>query len=215
MRDAHYSRIGNLPYCPRARMGQTSAVSICSSLYTLEWMAMPRSHRRKNGLALPAFASPASWVESLESRTLLAATTVSVVASIPTASESHRTTTGRGEFVFKRPTGDTTLPHSVRYAINGDSTATNGADFEVLSGKITIPAGKRGVAMNLFPINDTLHEPKETVIVSLKNQSTYSVGHRNALVTISDNDAIVTGPPVGWWDTNHHFRAPLTVNVGS
>jgi hypothetical protein len=159
------------------------------------------------------FATPSSLlVEPLEQRTLLAATTVSVVASIPAASESHRTTTGRGEFVFKRPTGDTTLPLVVRYAINGDSTATNGADFETLSGKVTIPAGRRSVAMNLFPINDSIDEPAERVIVSIKNQSTYSVVHRSAVVTIADND-----PPLsiqGWWDDKRHFRAPLDVSVG-
>src|SRR5262245_46299783 len=156
---------------------------------------------------------PSPLVEPLEQRTLLAATTVSVVASIPAASESHRTTTGRGEFVFKRPTGDTTLPLVVRYAINGDSTATNGADFETLSGKVTIPAGRRSVAMNLFPINDTIDEPAETVIVSVKNQSTYSVVHRNAVVTIADNDPVASTQ--GWWDDKRHFRAPLVVNVGA
>lgn len=151
--------------------------------------------------------------EPLEQRTLLAATTVSVVASIPAASESHRTTTGRGEFVFKRPTGDTTLPLVVRYAINGDSTATNGVDFETLSGKVTIPAGRRSVAMNLFPINDTIDEPAERVIISVKNQSTYAVAHRNAVVTIADNDAPVSTQ--GWWDDKRHFRAPLDVSVGA
>src|SRR4029079_17256423 len=90
-----------------------------------------------------------------------------------------------------------------------------GADFDTLRGKVTIPAGKRSVAMNLFPINDSIHESKETAIVSLKNQSTYIVGHRNAVVTISDNDPVPTGPPAGWWDKGHHFRAPLTVSVGS
>ena len=59
-------------------------------------------------------------VEPLESRVLLAATVVSVVSTFTNASESHRTTSGRGEYVFKRPTGDTTQPLTIKYALNGD-----------------------------------------------------------------------------------------------
>ncbi|MBC8106884.1 MAG: hypothetical protein H7Z14_09870 [Anaerolineae bacterium] len=152
-------------------------------------------------------------IESLESRQLLAATLLTVVATQPDASESNRTTTGKGVLIFSRIKGDTSVPLTIKYAINGLSTAQNSVDFETLNGRVTIPAGKRSVSLGLVPINDSIDEPIENVQISIKDLPTYSVKTRHAYLRIKDND-----PPVstqGWWNTSYRFRAPITVDVGS
>jgi hypothetical protein len=151
----------------------------------------------------------------LEQRTLLAAAlpVVTIVATQPDCAEANRTTTGRGVCTASR-TGSTAKQLIVKYAVNGNSTATDTVDFDHLEGLLTIPAGKKSAFIKITPVNDSIDEPTERIMISLKAKSTYTLGSkRNANLTIRDND-----PPastVGWWDTNRHFRAPITVDVGS
>jgi hypothetical protein len=91
-----------------------------------------------------------------------------------------------GVFSITR-TGSTTASLDVFYTVTG--TATNGTDYTVLAGSITIPAGQSSAAVVVGPIDDTDVEGQETVILTLVDAAGYSVGTSNtATVTIADND---------------------------
>jgi len=90
---------------------------------------------------------------------------VTVHARDPHASEGS----GNGEpnparFRVKR-TGPTDAPLTVFYDLGG--TATNGEDYQELSGEVTIPVGKRSALILVLPIDDEIHEGVETVLVKL------------------------------------------------
>lgn len=157
-------------------------------------MTNRNSHRRNRSTRkLSSFRG----VESLESRTLLASATVTVAASFPNASETSPTRTGRGEFLFSRAGGSLASPLVVHYAVGNTSTATSGTDYQALSGTVTIPAGKKSVAINLIPVDDSTHENSETVVVNLTAGS-YKLGTpKTATVTIADNDPVSVGTTVG------------------
>jgi hypothetical protein len=97
-------------------------------------------------------------------------------------------------------TGNLSTKLNVQYTITG--TASNGVDYLVLSGALTIPANESSAIIRVVPIDDRLIEEKETVIVRLSQlfwfaqpppEDDYLVGTPNsALVTILDND---TSPP--------------------
>ncbi|NNC42741.1 MAG: hypothetical protein HKO03_05840, partial [Acidimicrobiia bacterium] len=53
----------------------------------------------------------------------------------------------------------------VSYEVDG--TATNGVDYELLSGTVTIPAGSGAVTMAIVPIDDSDNEGLETVTVAI------------------------------------------------
>lgn len=73
-----------------------------------------------------------------------------------------------GYFVFERadPT-KVDLPVTVQYKISEGSTATEGEDFEPLSGIATIPVGETGVKVPIFSLNDTLAEGRESILLEL------------------------------------------------
>jgi hypothetical protein len=64
-----------------------------------------------------------------------------------------------------RRAGDTNSELPVKYAVGG--TATNGVDFEFLSGLVTIPAGERKAPILVVPRGDRRLERIETVILKL------------------------------------------------
>jgi hypothetical protein len=91
-----------------------------------------------------------------------------------------------GVFMVTR-TGSTTASLDVFYTVTG--TATNGTDYTVLAGSVTIPAGQSSAAVVVGPIDDSDVEGPETVILTLVDAAGYSVGTSNtATVTIGDND---------------------------
>ncbi len=176
-------------------------------------------HRASNPKARQSSGGAFKAIEQLESRTLLAGTSIGIYADCPRggtpghASETLPNTKGRGVFIVKRPTGSTAQPLAVQYYVRYTSTAVSGQDFQAVSGSVTLPVGKRSVAFNLYPIDDQLDESSETVVMSLKPVS-FPVVHRNATLTIADNDE----PPLptsDWWDTSYHYRTSISVNVGS
>jgi hypothetical protein len=76
------------------------------------------------------------------------------------------------------------------------STATDGSDYTLASGSITIPAGSLG---GIFPIlnviDDNLVEGAETVTVLLEPIASSGVGIANTFtLTIADNDAVAPPP---------------------
>lgn len=142
------------------------------------------------------------------------ATTLGVYAGFPNASETLPTTTGRGQVIFKRPVGSTAQPLTVNYYVRNTSTATSGQDFEPVSGVAVIPADKRSVAVDVFPIDDAIDEPDETIVISVKDGN-YTVVHRSATITIADNDEPPPPIPDDWFVQDRHFRAPISVQAGS
>ena len=87
---------------------------------------------------------------------------------------------------------------TVFYRIGG--TASNGDDYDSLSGSVTIPADCSCAPINIHPIDDKLVEGNETVIVALEQPLVwpppYLVSWPGiAVVGIEDNDTINNQPP--------------------
>jgi hypothetical protein len=109
--------------------------------------------------------------------------TVTIKANDANAAEASAAT---GAFAVTR-TGATTAPLTVAYSVGG--TAATGTDYTALAGSVVIPAGTRSAVITVKPIDDTLIESAETVVVTLSAASTYLVGSpSSATVTIADND---------------------------
>ncbi len=86
-----------------------------------------------------------------------------------------------------RSTSNTSGAVPVAYSIGG--TATNGEDYESLSGEIIIPDGDSTVFIDIIPIDDNINEPRETVILTLRQNGWYTIGwHNEAIAYIADND---------------------------
>ena len=123
--------------------------------------------------------------------------TVTIAATTPNASETGPTP---GIFTVAR-SGDTSAPLTVNYTVSG--TATNGSDYNTLSSPVIISAGSPTATITVAPIDDSLVEGNETVIVTLASDPNYTLGTPNsATVTIADNDAppasiSVTSPKAG------------------
>jgi predicted extracellular nuclease len=111
--------------------------------------------------------------------------TVSITATDANAAESS-TTVNTGTFTLTR-TGDTTAALTVTYTIGG--TATNGIDYNGLTGSVVIPAGQTSATIVITPVNDGITEGNETVTLNLVDGASYDLGAVNntATVTIADN----------------------------
>ncbi|NEU76052.1 LysM peptidoglycan-binding domain-containing protein [Hassallia byssoidea VB512170] len=113
--------------------------------------------------------------------------TITISANDANASE---TLTGQianpGQFTFTR-TGSTTSALTVNYAVGG--TATNGVDYSTLTNSVTFTAGASTAIININPIDDSVFEGNETVVLALANNTNYVIGAaNNTTVVIADND---------------------------
>jgi len=95
---------------------------------------------------------------------------VTVAATDNVATEKGLTT---GTFTFYRG-GATTGSLTVSYQVTG--TATAGKDYKALGTRITFPVGKSQVTKTLVPLQDTLVEAAETIILTLQPSPLYAVG---------------------------------------
>jgi len=147
-------------------------------------------------MTVPSSASLGSYQLRLfanNSNTLLATSNAFNVIALPVVSitASDGTTTegtpsDTGVFTVSR-TGSTAAALTVSYTIGG--TATNGGDYDGLSGSVIIPIGAVSVPITVVPREDNLVEGNETVIITLTSSSAYTVGAPgSAAVTIVDND---------------------------
>ena len=108
--------------------------------------------------------------------------TVSITAGDRPASEDGM----KGRFIITR-NGCDADPLDVFVAVSG--TATPGTDYERLKGRIMIPAGQDSAAIEVVPIDDSILEGTETVVLTLASKTTYGVtGTGTATVSILDND---------------------------
>ncbi len=121
-------------------------------------------------VALDSFASEGPWTNSFTDPTIVRGTNTA-------------------EFAVRRA-GPTNDPITVRYHIGG--TASNGVDYAALSGEVVIPAGSRFARILVMPIEDTLVEGIETIVLELMRSASdaYTVGLANrAAAIIIDNDS--------------------------
>src|SRR5688572_2431109 len=92
-------------------------------------------------------------------------------------------------------TGPTNQPLTVRYAIGG--TATNGRDYETLTGTITIPAGSSTIELVVDVKNDTAVEGVEIVTARLTDGPGYVTGGDiDAVCVLQDTDRLT--PSIKW-----------------
>jgi glucose/arabinose dehydrogenase len=145
--------------------------------------------------------------------------TVTIAATDATATELNRTT---GTVTVSRTGGSTAAPLTVFYTVNG--TASGGSDYAALPGTITITAGAVSAPVRITPVNDTMMESDETVVLTLTPRPTYNIGAPGSarvtiisdeVVTISATDAIATeaGRSTGRFTVHRtgSTAAPLTV----
>ncbi len=105
--------------------------------------------------------------------------TVRVSAVKSTAYEQRST---KGSVRFSR-TGNLTKPVTILYSVGG--TATNGVDYALLPGSVTIPAGIAAKDVFISPIYDKVREGNQTVTITIEQNSLYLVGSpASATVTI-------------------------------
>ncbi len=107
---------------------------------------------------------------------------------------NHCSGSNTATFVVRRA-GETNSALTVFYAIGG--TASNGVDYVALPGQATIPAGRRAARIELLPIDDSIPERIETVLLSLQppplaspgSPTAYQIGFPGrAAALILDND---------------------------
>lgn len=87
------------------------------------------------------------------------------------------------------PTGLSAL--TVGYSISG--TASNGSDYQTLTGSVVIPAGLNHATITVTPIDDITPETSESVILTLSPGQGYTVSSTagTASVNIADDEPVV------------------------
>jgi extracellular elastinolytic metalloproteinase len=152
------------------------------------------------------------WVLADAVRFLLPTPTgpvVTIAATDPDAGEGV-TLPNTGTFTVSR-TGSTASALTVNYAISG--TATNGGDYQMLTGTVQIPAGQVSAPIVVTPIDDPNPEPTETVIVTITPSPGYTPGDPStATVNIADNDA---PPPPSAFIIDNGQGAPAYTETGT
>jgi hypothetical protein len=119
----------------------------------------------------------------------------------------NRGGTNTATFVVRRY-GPTNADLIVNYQIAG--TASNGVDYRALSGSVTIPASRHSAQIVVVPIEDSVAEGIETVLLKLQLSPNYTVGiPSKASAIIIDNDR--PHPPcVRLPDDQFHVYGPAT-----
>jgi hypothetical protein len=109
--------------------------------------------------------------------------TVTITAPDPNATEGL----DNGTFRITRTGGCNGNALSVFFTVSG--TATSGSDYKRLRSPAMIPATRPSVNVAVKPIDDTLPEPDETVILTLSANAGYTIGSPStATVTIHSNE---------------------------
>jgi hypothetical protein len=118
--------------------------------------------------------------------------TVSITASDATATENNTTV---ATFTVSRtgtPAGDLTVNYSVAGTASGGEGG--GGDYIALPGSVTIPDGQVSALITLMPIDDSVGEGSETVILTLTAGTAYSrnAARTTARAAIADNEPAVS-----------------------
>ncbi|MCC7146921.1 MAG: hypothetical protein IT443_10795 [Phycisphaeraceae bacterium] len=118
---------------------------------------------------------------------------VTVTANKAGGSETDPTGKGMGQFTVTRTGGSTAGAIRVYYSVGG--TAQVGWDYQVINSWVDIAAGKTTATIDVIPVDDLDAEAAETLILTLNEGQTYTMGapaQRVATVTIADNEPTVT-----------------------
>ena len=115
------------------------------------------------------------------------------------ASETDPAGAGMGSFTLTRTNPG--KPMSVNFTRTG--TAANVADYSLFvngtklaTNTVTFGAADTSITINVVPVDDTLAEPDETVILTLLPLTTYHLGApKTAQITLADNEPWVTIAP--------------------
>jgi hypothetical protein len=140
---------------------------------------------------------------------------VNIFATDPVATETPLVSTippDVGTFTVRRDDG-TNEGIVVFYEISG--TASNGADYQLLSGHVSLPAGVSSAEIVVEPIDDLIAEGTESIVVTLIPQcpqclfsfppclppitgtNCFPLGrHRSAVVSLRDNEEVKELPVV-------------------
>jgi Lectin C-type domain/Calx-beta domain/Ser-Thr-rich glycosyl-phosphatidyl-inositol-anchored membrane family/FG-GAP-like repeat/PA14 domain/LysM domain len=117
-----------------------------------------------------------------------------------------------GQFTLTR-SGNLNGALTVYYTVSG--TATNGTDYNSLTGSATFAAGAATTLINLSVIDDSLGENNETAIITLTANSSYVLGSaKTATVTIVDNESLSTISIVANDNSAGEIATGLTQNPG-
>jgi hypothetical protein len=173
-----------------------------AATYSMVWPGVPAGSYLLTAVATDdqGLSSPSRPVEIKVIGTTLQ-TVVNIFATDRTATEPNPFTDGPIDTAAFMVTRSCCFeePLTVFYHIGG--TASNGIDYERLSGQVTIPAGERSAEILVVPLPDDLVEGKESVTLRLESPiciriyppppECYLVGHAaSATVYIHDlNDA--------------------------
>ena len=151
--------------------------------------------------------------------------TITVYTVTAQAAEAFNTT---GTYMVRR-TGDTNFYQSIFYELSG--TASNGVDYQQLTGSVEMPAGAGAVPLTITPIDDSLVEGNETVLVRIVPSPLdcatcwYDIAKPSeAELLIHDDDGSSTnGPPIvrileqprdttSFWDCKASFSVRVEVD---
>jgi len=86
------------------------------------------------------------------------------VVSVVTTRNAAEFGSPTGAFTVQR-TGDTNQALVVNYRVSG--TATNGVDYQRLSGTVTLPPGQSSAEIEVIPVDNQIEEPAREVSVTL------------------------------------------------
>ena len=86
--------------------------------------------------------------------------------------------------------GDTSADLLVSFQLAG--SALNGLDYETNSQTVLLPAGRTNLDLSIRPLDDTLSEPVETVVLTLNSSDLYDLDVPSAAtIQIADTDPAV------------------------
>jgi hypothetical protein len=109
---------------------------------------------------------------------------LTVTARVAQAWESVGGVAVPGTVTVSRATSCTNVPITVAYSVSG--TASNGADYTLLTGTVPMPAGATNADIVIAPWNDLLTEGDETVTITLSPGPYPIAAPGSATVTIVD-----------------------------
>ncbi len=131
-----------------------------------------------------------------------------------------------GSFLVSRK-GNTKGALTVYYTISTSGwAATNGVDYNYLPGYVVIPDGNASASIQVVPIDDSLPEDRETVILALAANGWYKIGSPSsatvylanndlstATIVASDDNASEAGPKSGKFTVTRNSKqnTPLIV----
>ena len=109
--------------------------------------------------------------------------TTPLVQISASSSIASRNSVHTGKFVISRSGGSITNMLNVSYKIHGN--ATNGTDYSIIQGSVTIPAGSNFAEIIISPGSTPSVTPYKTVYLSLNSGDNYILGpNYDAVVTI-------------------------------